>query len=121
MFHRKRLKKAIAHATANATCRFRSVDASEFEETVGGEVLWMGFLKFELVTVYFFSLVTVFSLRILFGTMVNPHKTIIWENMFQLFPSIKQAIPNLFKGYVCLKSPRHAFPHINCLEVMEPP
>ena len=22
---------------------FRSVDASEFEETVGGEVLWMGF------------------------------------------------------------------------------
>lgn len=77
---------------------------------------------FSLVTVYFFSLVTVFSLRILFGTMVDHHETIIWENMFQLFSKHQTSNSKYTQG-ICLFEvpPRHAFPHINCLEVSDQP
>ena len=81
-----------------------------------------GFLKFELVTVYFFSLVTVFSLRILFGTMVDHHQIIIWENMFQLFSKHQTSNSKYTQGICLFEVPATRMPyHIKCLEVMEPP
>ena len=113
-FHRMLKKHCKSYGFA--TCRFRSVDASEFEETVGGEVLWIQIPQGGISRWFFWILVGDCWLC----TMVDHHQIIIWENMYQLFPSIFRN-SKYTQGMCLFKVPETCQYQIKCLEVMEPP